>query len=124
MRTLKVILFLDFLGTALFGLLALLFPALMARAGLVGPDAAYTRVAATAVIGFALALWCAFRDPVKNSAIILAVIVWLSLEALLLLIGGIAGKIPWSGALPGVILDGAIAIALVVFYPRRKKAGS
>lgn len=124
MRALKVFLFIAFLLTAVFGLIGLFSPATMAQLGMAPPDAFHTRIFSTGILGFAVAMWYAFRDPRKNAAIILAVITWFGLEALVLLISGFAGAAPWADALPGIIIDAVIAAGLAYFYPRGKKATS
>ena len=122
MRGLKVFLFISFLGVGIFGLLALFFPSLLAQMGM--PDASpdYIRLMSAVHVGLAIALWYAFRNPLKSLGLIIAAIVGWGLEAVVWLISGIAGTIAWEIALPGVIVDAILAGGLVYFYPRGEKA--
>ena len=120
MKGLKVFLFLSFLYAAIFGVVALVYPA--AVEDMLGSSAPYVRTLAGIGLGFALALWYAFRDPVKNIAIVRAVIVWFGLEALLLLLASFTGDITWSTTLSGIIIDAILAIGLGIYYPRSKPA--
>ncbi|MBI2853638.1 MAG: hypothetical protein HYX87_01790 [Chloroflexi bacterium] len=124
MKGLKVFLAISFVLTAVFGLIGLFSPGVLSSMGLAAKDAdpAYTRISSTALIGFALAMYYAFRDPMKNIVVVRAVIAWFALEAIVLLITGIAGGISLGDALPGIIFDAIIAAGLVIFYPRAKIA--
>lgn len=124
MKGLKVVLFISFLLVAISGLISLISPSTMSAIGFTAKDAnpAYTRIAGTEHLGFALAMWYAFRNPAKNVVVVRAVITWFGLEGLVLLISGATGALPMASALPGVIFDAILAILLGVFYPRAKEA--
>ncbi|MBI4283246.1 MAG: hypothetical protein HY663_02110 [Chloroflexi bacterium] len=122
MSGLKVFLFISFLVVGSFGMLALFSPSLLAQMGM--PDASpdYIRLMSGVHVGLAIALWYAFRNPLQSLGVIIAAIVGWSLEAVVLLIGAIAGIIAWGSALPGVIFYAILAGGLVYFYPRGEKA--
>lgn len=118
MRGLKSVLFLSLLYDGIYAILALVAPNTIKD--MLGSSAPYVRVLSGISLGFALAIWYAFRDPQKNIAIIRALILWFGLEAVILLISSITGALAWSITLTGIIIDAVLAIGLVVFYPRSK----
>ncbi|MBM2832604.1 MAG: hypothetical protein HW414_1656 [Dehalococcoidia bacterium] len=122
MRGLKVFLFIGFFFMAIFGLLTLFMPAKVAEWKMGPADAVSARYSAVMMLALALAIWYAFRDPKKNTAIIITAIFGFGLSALLGLIHAITGAEPLAQALFGVVFGGVLAIGIAFLFPKGNKS--
>ena len=122
MRGLRVFLFINMLFLALYGLALIFMPGQMADAKMGPQDALSSRYTGATLVAVALAASYAFRDPKKNAAIIITLIVGDILNALVGLHSGITGQAEWSNALFSFIVGGVLAILLILSYPKENKA--
>jgi hypothetical protein len=116
MRALKVALFINFLYFGIIGLVALIAPNQVND--FTGSDDPHTRIAAAGLLGLAIGLWLAFRNPLKNRAVIVVAISWLIIEALISVVNSIIGDMAWGDTVFTIIVDVILAGALAYFYPR------
>lgn len=122
MTGLKVTLFIAFLLSALMALGYLFFPAQMADAKLGTEDTVMARYGGVTMLGLAVALWYASRNPHKNVAIVRAALAMYVLTALVGLYHGLAGQEEWGTALVSIVVGGVLALGLALFYPMGAKA--
>lgn len=121
MKGVKFFLFLFMLLSAGTALAYVLFPEKAAEAKLGPPDLAAARYVAAMFAGIGAASWCAFRDPVRNAAIVVMLIVINALTVLVALYDGIAGIEEWAPALVSLITGSVFTIGLWKYYPRAEK---
>ena len=118
MKALKVFLFMLLLYLVSYGLMMVF----TANSEATRPeDAAAIRIMTMPIFGFAVAIWYAFRDPVRNVVVIRAIITWMGLEALILAYNLITGDQAASNTVPGIITDVVIVAMLIIFYLRAKE---
>ena len=122
MTGLKVTLFIAFLLTLVMALGYLFFPGQMAEANMGPEDTVMAHYAGVTLVGLALALWYASRNPHKNVAVVRAALVLFALTALLGLYNGLTGQEEWGTALVSIVVGGVLALGLALFYPMGAKA--
>jgi len=118
----KVTLFIAFILTALIALGYLFFPGQMSEANWGPQDTVMARYGGVTMVGLALALWYASRNPHKNVAVVRAALVLFGLTALLGLYHGLTGREEWGTALFSIVVGGLLTLALALFYPMGAKA--
>ncbi|MBU2009555.1 MAG: hypothetical protein KJ624_06955 [Chloroflexi bacterium] len=122
MTGLKVTLFIAFILNAVIALGYLFFPGQMAEANMGPADTVMARYAGVTLVGLALALWYASRNPHKNVAVVRAALAMYVLTALLGLYHGLTGQEEWGAALMSIVVGGVLALGLALFYPMGAKA--
>ena len=122
MTGLKVTLFIAFLLTALIALGFIFFPEWMSEADMGPQDTVMARYGGVTMVGLAVALWYASRNPHKNVAIVRAALVLFALTALVGLYHGLTEQEKWGAALVSIVIGGLLTLALALFYPMGAKA--
>ena len=122
MTGLKVTLFIAFLLVLVMALGYLFFPGQMAEAKMGPEDTVMARYGGVTMLGLAVALWYASRNPHKNVAVVRAALVLFALWAILGLYNGLAGQEEWGEALTSIVIGGLLTLALALFYPMGAKA--
>jgi len=72
-------------------------------------------------LGLATANWHAYRDPLKNEAVIQALIVMWTLLALARIYTGASGLEEWKTGLPWLAFDALTAALLGIFYLKGRR---
>jgi peptidoglycan/LPS O-acetylase OafA/YrhL len=119
---LKITLFVAFLLTMVFALGYLFFPGQMADADMGPEDIVIARYGGVTMVGLALALWYASRNPHKNVAVVRAALVLFALTAIVGLYHGFTGEEEWGRALISIVVGGLFTLSLALFYPMGAKA--
>ena len=122
MTGLKVTLFIAFILNALTALGLLFLPGQMAEAKMGPQDVASARYFGVTLVGLSLALLYASSNPHKNVAVVRAALAMYVLTALVGLYHGLAGQEEWGTALVSIVVGGALALGLALFYPMGAKA--
>ena len=121
MRGLKVFLFINFLLWAIYGLVDLFFPAYLVKMNM-GQDSVSARHVAAIVIGLAIIIWYAFRNPAKYAVVVYALIILNAIDLLVGIFQSINGIELWGNSITGMILNVVLGVGLVIFRPRGEKA--
>ena len=121
MRGIKVVLFVNFLLWAMYGLVDLFVPAYLVEMNM-GQDAASARHVAAIVLGVDIIIWQAFRNPAKYVMVIDALVVLNVIDLLVGVFQSINGTELWKNTATGMILNVILGVGLVVFRPRGEKA--
>ena len=122
MTGLKVTLFIAFLLVLIMALGYIFFPGQMSEANMGPEDTVMARYGGVTMVGLAVALWYASRNPHKNVAVVRAALVLFALSALLGLYNGLTGQEEWSTALTSIVIGGLLTLGLALFYPMGAKA--
>ena len=122
MTGLKVTLFIAFLLVLIMALGYIFFPDQIADISMGPEDTVMARYGGVTMVGLAVALWYASRNPHKNVAVVRAALVLFALSALLGLYNGLTGQEEWSTALTSIVIGGLLTLALALFYPMGAKA--
>lgn len=118
MRGLKVLLFVSLVSGLAYALALVVIPRQLAEVGAGPREILWARFLVPIYLGLATANWHAFRDPVKNVAVIQALIVMWGLLALIHIYTGVTGLEEWRTGLPWLAFDAVISALLVIYYPR------
>jgi len=121
-KGLKVVLLVFFISLALWALYVFFFPTSALDMKLLYGDVLSARYDAVLAVAIAAGAWYAFRNPVKNVAIVRVLIAATGLSALLALFNGLTGREEWGAALGSILWGGLFALALGYFYPKGAKA--
>lgn len=124
MKSLKVVLFIQFLFFLVYAVLNILFPDWVAKAKMGPEDALSALYNGATYLALSLAAFYAFRNPVKNIAIVKVIILGDLLAALVGLYSGITHTqdTTWSNALFSIIVGLVLALGLLITYPRGEKS--
>jgi hypothetical protein len=121
MRGLKVLLFVSFVSGVGYALLLIVIPQQLAKIGAGPNELLWARFLVPLYLGLATANWHAYRDPLKNVAVIQALIVMWSLLALSHIYTGVTGLEAWKTGVPWLLFDGVMAVLLIIFYQKGKR---
>lgn len=116
----KTVLLILFLVTLIYyGIGLLFFPRWVFELfGLaIPPSFIWVRALGCMALGMSVGLWLAYRDPLKNTAVILMGIVATALTAALFFLAILKGVLPASEWVD-VILLAVVCLLLIYFYPR------
>ena len=117
MLGLKVVLFINFLLWATYGLVDLFYPAYLVTMKM-GQDSASARHVAAIVIGLAIIIWQTFRNPAKYAMVVYALIILNAIDLLVGIFQSINGIELWENTITGIILNVVLGAGLVIFRPR------
>lgn len=123
MRGIKILLFVSLVSGLVYALALIVIPLQLAEVGAGPEEILWSRFLVPLYLGLATANWYAFRDPLKNVAVIQALIVMWGLLALTHIFTGATGLEEWRTGLPWLVFDAAMAALLVFFYPRNQARG-
>ena len=121
MLGLKVVLFVNFLLWAMYGLVDLFFPAYLVQMNM-GQDSVSARHVAAIVLGLAVIIWHAFRNPAKYAMVVYALVILNAIDLLVGVFQSINGTESWKNTLTGIILNVVLGGGLFLFRPRGEKA--
>lgn len=122
MTGLRIVLLITFAVGIIEAVVMFVAPEKLSESQLGPQDIAFAHYGAATMLGLAAAAWYAYRNPIKNVAVVRALLAIYGLWAAIALYHGIVGLERWGLALWTVIPAGLLAIALAVFYPRGQKA--
>ena len=122
MRVLRGFLLVFFVVTVVNAAALVFFPRMMAEAGMGPQDLPSARYMAAILLGVATANWYAFRNPLKNVAVVRALISLQGLSILVALYDGFTGAEQWTPAIGSIIFAVVFGGGMAYFYPRGEKA--
>ncbi|MBI3200685.1 MAG: hypothetical protein HYZ29_04010 [Myxococcales bacterium] len=120
MRKIKVVLFINLLLWALYGLTDLFFPELLVQMGM-GQDPVSARHVAAVFLGLTVVIWHAFRDPARYIMVIDALVFLNAIDLLVGVFQSTRGIEPWANSSVGIALNLCLGAGLVAFRPRRAR---
>ena len=121
MRGIRVVLFINFLLWALYGVVDLFFPAYLVTMH-VGQDSASARHVAAIVLGLAFIIWQAFRNPVKYVVVVDALVIVNVIDSLVGIYQSMNGTELWANTMTGIVMNVVLGAGLVLFRPRGAEA--
>jgi len=116
MRGIKVVLFINFLLWASYGVIDLFYPSYLVAMNM-GQDSASARHVAAIVIGLAFIIWQTFRNPAKYTMVIYALIILNAIDLLVGIFQSINGTELWENTITGIILNVVLGLGLIIFRP-------
>ena len=116
MRGLKVVLFINFLLWASYGLVDLFFPDYLIKMNMGQSDTSARHVAAI-VIGLAIIIWQCYRNPAKYVMVVYALIILNAIDLLVGIFQSINGTELWENTITGIVLNVVLGLGLVIFRP-------
>ena len=121
MRGIKVVLFINLLLWAIYGLADLFFPAYLVSIHM-GQDSVSARHVAVIVLGLAVVIWHAFRNPARYVMVVDALVVVNVIDSLVGVFQSVKGIELWKDTTMGIILNVVLGLGLVIFRPRADTA--
>ena len=98
MRGLRVVLFINFLLWATYGLVDLFFPDYLVTMNM-GQDSASARHVAAVIIGLTFIIWQTFRNPAKYAMVVHALIILNAIDLLVGIFQSINGTELWKNTI-------------------------
>lgn len=121
MKGLKFFLFLQFVIFLVLAVASIVFPAQLATTGLGTNDALEAKYNGAIYLTLFTATLYAFANPVRNTAVIKALILGDAVGALVGLYAGITAASDWGHSLISIIAGLVLALGLLIYYPRGEK---
>ena len=121
MRGIKVVLFINLLLWATYGLADLFFPAYLVTINM-GQDSVSARHVAAIVLGLAIMIWHAFRNPARYVMVVDALIVLNVIDLLVGVFQSVKGIELWKNTIAGMIINVILGLSFVIFRPRADTA--
>ena len=116
MRGIRVVLFINLLLWTTYGLVDLFFPAYLVTIKM-GQDSASARHVAAIVLGLAIMVWQAFRNPARYVMVVDALIALNVIDLLVGVFQSVNGTELWKDTIAGMILNVVLGLGLVIFRP-------
>ena len=119
MRGIRVVLFINLLLWTIYGLADLFFPAYLVSINM-GQDSVSARHVAAIVLGLAIMVWQAFRNPARYVMVVDALIALNVIDLLVGVFQSVNGTELWTDTIAGMILNVVLGFGLVIFRPAGK----